>query len=57
MKKSGKVQFVYKPTDKLRERNLTYSFIGLWQFLKVMWKAYKTPPDKFYVFFDEQKQK
>lgn len=56
MKKTGKIQLVFKPTETTNERNVVLSFVGLFQLAKELWKAYKSGCYKFYVFFDANKK-
>lgn len=52
-KRSGKVQLVFKPTRTTKEVNMVYSFVGIWQMAKVLYRAYKSVAYKVYIFFDE----
>lgn len=58
MKKSGKVQFNYKPgiyqSDINKAVCTVHHFTGLWQLIKIIWKSYwdKSGPYKIYIFFN-----
>ena len=53
MKRSGKVQMVYKPTQTSKEQNWTYDFSNFWQLVKLIWKAYRNNANKTYIFFNQ----
>lgn len=54
-KVTGKIQVVFKSTDKLSEKNVVQSFSGIFSLLKFIYKIRKAGAYSVYIFFDNIK--
>lgn len=53
MKQSGKIQSVWIATETTRERNQAIAFNGLFDFLKKLFRVYRSGCNKVIIFFDK----